>query len=531
MLKILKKIVLLMIIFMPAKIMASPNITTEYIDNVYSNRIVGEKSVTGKFGYIYVDGLIAFCIDPLEIVGSDYSIDNEIIDEYYTAKDQRQIKLIIHYGAATHLNNPYYYMATQELIWRINNKGEYYFTTNSLGVEKIDIEYYKNEIMEKVIKHDILPSFGSQTITPKIYDKIVFEDENDVLSRFFVSYSSKNSTIKQDNLLNIQVLSRDTDVVNLTYSASSGLYSNVYVGNGQTLITSSIDEKQNVQIRIEPSGVSYYFKIIIKEKKTGSISGKVKFKIFDLENAQYLQNGKEYETDNTGTYISDFKLEPGTYQIVYTEVPNGYISSKNVNVFTISDSLKLNSSLMYTQICYIDVPLGQLNITRNLLNYDETKYLLDDMEYKIYALSDIYNVKGEKLYSVNELVSIIKTVDGKAKKILPLGNYYVVEQPNSYGIEIHKVENISFIYDNPTTDYYLVNLDITTKLPNLNITLNTSKQEDNIKNEKIIQNDNNENNIITEELPNATNYLKRYCYIFEIFLIAGMILKISAKKN
>lgn len=478
MLKKIKKIVLLIIILIPFKIMANPTIKIEYIDNVYSNRIIGDHSVTSKFGYIYVNGLIAFCIDPLEIVGNNYVINNELINEYYTEKEQRLIQLIIHYGISTHLNDPYYYMATQELIWRVKNVGDYYFTlTNSLEGEKIDIEYYKNEIMQKVNDHEILPSFSSQTITPKVNDNIQLEDKNNVLSRFFVSYSTKNEILKQGNLLNIKVLSKETDIINLTYNAISGIYSNVYVGNGQTLITSCINEIQNIKIKIEPSGIGYYFKISVKERETGSIYGKVKFKIFDLENAKYIQDGKEYETDNYGTYISNFTLNPGTYKIVYTELPNGYISPKIVNVFSISNNVDNNSNLIYDVISYIEVPQGKLNIVRDAIKYDGRSYLLNDIEYKIYAYSDIYNVIGEKLYSANELVDTIKITEGKTEKILPLGSYYVVEQFNNYGIDKHPVENISFIYDNSITDYYLTNLKITSKIPSLNMTLNTSKEE------------------------------------------------------
>ena len=81
--KNLKKIVILLLLFITNNIEAKEPII-QYIDNVYSNRISSDQVITGHFGYIYMDGQIAFCIEPFKIIGNNYEINNEVLNNFYT---------------------------------------------------------------------------------------------------------------------------------------------------------------------------------------------------------------------------------------------------------------------------------------------------------------------------------------------------------------------------------------------------------------------------------------------------------------
>ena len=450
--------------------------TVQYIDNVYANKISSEQVLTGQLGYIYMGGQIAFCIDPFKIIGNSYEINNTKINEYYTKEEQRKIQLIIHYGSGTHLNNKHYYMATQELIWRIKGEGEYFFTTTpDIDGEKIDIEVYKNDIMKNVEKYELLPSFSDITLTPKLYDKIELIDENEVLKNYDILNLSNNIVTRINNGINIQVTDKNASDITLSYLARSGAHNNTYVGNGQTLITSSLEEQKTTYIHLKPVGVSYYLKIKFLEDNR-SIFGKVKFKIYNHNTSQYIDNGRIFESDSFGVFNSDFKLDLGTYEIAYIDIPRGYISPSFSNQFTLEENTPVNSDSKYEFISYLDTPRGKLTINRNAILYDGSIKKLDEIEYKIYASSNIYDAHSKLLYNANQLVDIVKTNNGKAEIILPMGKYYIEEQANQYDLPISSNKYISFIYNDSITEMYYKNVDITTSLPMITFNIKTLKE-------------------------------------------------------
>lgn len=465
--KIFKTAILAILLFSLSSVNAlTPKV--EYIDNVYSNRIIDGKSINGQLGYIYINDSIAFCIDPMKIIGNEYESFSDIWDNYFTKEQQIKLKLIIHYGIGIHENNKYYYMATQELIWRLNHKGEFYFTeTNSLDGKKIDIELYKNEILEKVRKHDIYPSFNKSTYTTKLYNKLYLMDSNNVIDDYV--YLSGGIVYKKINALEVLVNNPNPTTIKLVKTTKSGKSSNIYIGNGQTLITSNIDERKEAQFNIIPK-VSPYLDIIFKEKDN-LINDKIKFKIYDHGKSNYIYNGKIFES-NSGEFNSDFTIDPGTYEIEYVEIPNNYIFSKLPNKFTIDEN---NNKERYAFVSYLEKPYGILKINRSAINFDGMEYKLDNMNYKIYANDDIYD-NTKILYKKDQLITNITTKKGYVEYILPLGNYRLEEDCNKYNICKHNVENISFQYVDPTIEIYPVAINIVTPLPEINLNITTYKE-------------------------------------------------------
>ena len=474
MLRKIKLIIFLLIVMLLPNVRAiSPRV--EYIDNVYSNRIVDGKSINGQLGYIYLNNRVAYCIDPMKIIGKEYEPYMNKLDDYYTKEQQRKIKLIIHYGYDTHKDNQYYYMATQELIWRINNDGEFYFTTSSnLNGERIDIEKYKNEILNNVKKHDTYPSFNQITISPKLYDKVILTDDNNMLDGYYY-VGGNNIVTTEENKLQIIIENKNPETIKLSKTTSSGTISRTYIGDGQTLITSSIDDVQQISINVIPNGVSFYLNINFKEADN-PIFDVVKFKIYNQNTSNYILDGKIFESNGLGYFESDFKLDPGTYEIVYVDVPRGYIPSKLPNIFTLDENTKVDVKYRYTVTSYLEIPNGLLKINRGLVKYDKSVYKLDNIEYEVYAATNIYDSKNQLLYKKDNIITTLVTINGYAEIKLPLGKYYIIEKDNNYGIKNSGKHNITFKYIDASTDIYIVNKDIITPLPTFTFNINTYKE-------------------------------------------------------
>ena len=473
--KKIKTIILIAIMVILPKVKAiTPKV--EYIDNVYSNRIVDGKSMNGQLGYIYINDNLAFCIEPMKIIGKNYQPYIDKLDDYYTKEQQRKIKLIIHYGIEFHKNDPYYYMATQELIWRLNSNGDFYFTkTPSIDGEKINIDSYKEEILKNVKEHDTYPSFNQITINPKLYDTVTLKDENNVLKEFLYGDSNGNDVYKYDNELKIVVLNKSQTTLKLSKTTFSGSISRTYIGDGQTLITSGLFEKQEATINIIPTGVSYYLGIKFKEKND-SIIDKIKFKIYNHNTSNYLLNGKVFETDNFAYFKSDFKVDPGNYEIEYVDIPSPYIASKLPNKFTLDENSEVDLEFRYQVISYLERPYGILKINRGATKYDKSIYKLNNIEYDIYSYYNNYNNKSKLIYKKDELVTTITTIDGYAEVRLPLGRYYIVERDNNYGVKKSEKQFVTFKYVDSTTEYYIVEKELISPLPRYEISINTYKE-------------------------------------------------------
>ena len=473
--KKIKAIILIAIMVILPKVKAvTPKI--EYIDNVYSNRIVDGKSINGQLGYIYINDNLAFCIDPMKIIGKDYQPYVDKLDDYYTDEQQRKLKLIIHYGIELHKNNPYYYMATQELIWRLNNNGDFYFTkTSSINGEKINIDSYKEEILRNVKGHDIYPSFNQITITPKLYDTVLLKDENNVLEKFLYGNSNGNTVYKQGNELEIIISNMSPTTLKLHKTTMSGGISRTYIGDGQTLITSSLFDEQEATINIIPTGVSYYLGIKFKEGND-SIINKIKFKIYNHDTSNYILNGKIFESNNFGYFKSDFKINPGNYEIEYVDIPSPYIVSKLPNKFTLDENSEVDDEFRYQVVSYLEQPYGILKINRGVTKFDKSIYKLNNIEYDIYSYSNNYDNKSNLIYKKDQLVTTITTIDGYAEVKLPLGRYYVVERDNNYGVKKSAKQFATFKYVDSTTEYYISEKELISPLPRYDISINTYKE-------------------------------------------------------
>lgn len=223
---------------------------------VYNQKIDGElKSNTVTM--FQMGDRIAYCIEPgVEITDNYYNIYTDWSTVTFSEELKSKIEKIGYYGYEypSHQTN-YYYIAAQELIWEaVNPDIEVTWTTGKdMTGDVIDISKEKEEILELVESHDLIPSFSEQLFKDKLGETIVLEDENGVLENYEISGSAYHEVTIDGNKLIIKLsdtlVSEETLTLTRKYydDASLLVYSK---GDSQKLASLRITTDKNTYIQI-----------------------------------------------------------------------------------------------------------------------------------------------------------------------------------------------------------------------------------------------------------------------------------------
>lgn len=214
-----------------------------------------------------------------------------------------------------------------------------------------------------------------------------------------------------------------------------------------------------------------YFKYQLKAKED----------IYYLGNLIYKKDEtiSELKSDVNGKINEKLNLLPGKYTLEELTNNQEYINKDNIDI-----NIKLYDNNL-SCVLYKYLKRGNLLVNIN-----------SDSEEKINYLTFFYN--ENKKYEINDKLLINDIKVGKYK--LFYDKEYIVE-----------------IKENDTTTL------------NINI-LKNNEEKSNLE----IKNEEQEKVNTVEELetlPNTYNYMKQYCILYEMFLIAGLIIKLYAKKN
>lgn len=463
------KIILLLVlsIFLNIHIKALvPNII--YQPGIYGNKVQGSLTFYGQLGYIYIDNKLAYCIEPYKLVGNDYIIDSSVKNSF-TQNDLNYFTLLSYYGYNnTNHNNIYYYMATQELIWRRITGQEVYWTTENVAKgDRINIESYKNEILNSISRHNLSISFGNPSVRGDFRQTVVLEDTNNVLQYYKINNQTSNKVWKEGNKLYITIMSSQAQNITLERKFNNGTGNVFYSSNNnQAIGTFALNETKRQTINVQATNqYSMKLNVIFKDKNTKEIiQGRVKFKIKDLDNQNYLKGNSIFETDETGIYLSDFYVEEGNYQIEIISVPPNYTVEEGTK-FEIVE----NPSIDVIDVeNFIEEAKGKIEIKRifDMTELGKEKINVPDVNYEIYAAENIYNFSNDILYNKNELVdTIITDKQGEAiTNLLPLGKYYIKEiLDNSKITKDETIYEIVLIYKDVNTKIITEKLKILTK--------------------------------------------------------------------
>lgn len=308
----MKKIIyFLCIMFLAGSIKAiSPEII--YQENIYSNRI-GDKLYSGQLGYIFIDDQIVYCLEPFKIVGKSYNEDSGYLNKY-DDDILDYFEMVSYYGYNRFdRNNIYYYMAAQELIWEKILGGDYvYWSTEKDGQgELINIDSYKNEIINDINKFYLKPSFDDKHFSLPFFDEIKIYDSNNVFNTYTeFSYSGNNKIIKNDKGFIVTILEEGYQKIKYSKTLKTDNVTKFYTEFGQqTLASFGINKKINGEFSI--LGREYYtnLNVVFYDDVTKDVIFDV---VFEMESTNEL-NGMWKNID--GKYRYSNPLNEGKYKI------------------------------------------------------------------------------------------------------------------------------------------------------------------------------------------------------------------------
>ena len=153
----------------------------------------GNNYFSWKLQNYYVDGQVAYCIEPGIPEGNDY-YQGSWSDAGLSDEIGRKVSLIAYYGYTYPGHQTLKYRATtQGMIWAtiLGNNTTVRFSTERYNKgTPLDISAETNEINRLMEEHYKVPSFDGQTINAQVGKTITLTDTNNVLSNFNVTLSS-----------------------------------------------------------------------------------------------------------------------------------------------------------------------------------------------------------------------------------------------------------------------------------------------------------------------------------------------------
>lgn len=451
----MKKIILLIIGIMfiiPNKVLADN--TDSYVTWTLDMDVVAHQVKDGvdhmtNLAMITTNGVSSYCIEPgIEadkdsLYNSTYNIEDTPIGDI----DVKKLSLIGYYGYGyTNHNEKEYYMATQELIWRLMGVENAYWTKGKYG-DIIDISKYKDDILNLVNAHDKVPDFNFSN-KYIVGEEISVSDNNNVLNEFEILSSNGNALIEANNI-KIKVIDGDNSFI-LKRKKQNKITRFYYKSGFQTIASFGFpyDVQQEYNINYD------YGKIIVNKLDSDTKENVAGSKESSLEGAQYAlydEMGNELqikETNKEGVAVFE-KLESKLYTVKEIKPSCGYtLDESNHKTFVNKYNNVVNLK------SYEKIIKGQILITK--IFDDNSNGLMVPEEGITFDVYDIDNI----------LIGSYTTDDnGKVFFDLVYGTYLIKQRNSPEGI--NKVEDFVVIIDkdNVKKEYVLVNKKIEEEMP------------------------------------------------------------------
>lgn len=278
------------------------------------NHITGQEVDVNLWRIVMDGNSDMFCIESNVMT---YSGGGYVPESFIHSKKDIMSK-VTHYGYNITEKTDYDYAVTQVLLWEV--MGDRLISTN---IPNYQVK--KQEIMAKVNRHDVLPSWNGKSHTVKVGESITIDDTNAITSQMILESNKTNTAIKVNG--NKLLITPESNSINgeITFNKIAKGYvgsSIVYrKPNYQAIATMKLDNTKPASLNLN----------IIK-------LGNVKVQKIDEETGNPLANAvirfeydgssKEVTTDKNG--IAELKdIAQGT-KIRITEVtaPNGFVNRK-----------------------------------------------------------------------------------------------------------------------------------------------------------------------------------------------------------
>lgn len=404
-----------------------------YQDNIYYVHVNNDGSEYSSYqlAMFYVDGKLAYCIEPgLAIYSTKYSTGDWNITSL-NSDQRRKIELIGYYGYEYpgHQGNVKYYMAAQELIWKVVKPLNATWSIEKRGGGQIiSLEAEKNEILNLISKHNTKPSFNNTTINSVVGNSFSLNDTNNVLSEYQI-YSNDNQDVSIDNnTLNVKVNSTgNIEIRFIRKSYDNDINLIYYNSNSQKLAHTRFSEPMVANLKIQSVAGKVKINKLDKDtnKNKAQGEGSLKGAVYDIfnENDEYITS---LTTDELGQAISVNLPSLGRY----------YIKEKSASIGYLVDNTKY----------YFDMTKDNLNQNINVYekvisrSYDITKVYASN---KTEIMTPEPNVEFG-IYDKNNKLVLKKTTDkdGKIYFTLPYGSYTLKQLTTTKGYE--KIKDYHF---------------------------------------------------------------------------------------
>jgi hypothetical protein len=409
----------------------------------------GSDKLTGKYIYLMNNNPV-YCIEPgTDITSSSYNSTTDLSQSGLTQEQLDYIKLLSYYGYEykTHKEDIIYYLATQELIWTYLSDMKIYWTESlNFPIQKLNIESYKQEILNLVNNHYLKPQISSN-IETYVGETLTLEDTNNILSNYYIENSGHQSVSIENNKLIIEI-DKDyigEDTIKLTrkddYNQSPILF---YYESSQKMLSPGGLEKQTFDIKLNIKGATLDIYKYDLDNNSATSQGEA-----TLENAEYelYDSNKKLVTtlttdDQAHSTLNNLTL--GTYYLKEKTPSIGYKLNEETTEITID---KPNNSI----ILYEEVIKSKIEILKLYGNKNSE------------ALTPESNITFNIYDKDNNLYSTITTNDqGECSTYLPYGSYTIKQENTTQGYE--KISDINITINENSSSiirYNLFNKEIT----------------------------------------------------------------------
>ena len=312
----MKKFIYFLSIMMFAVSIKAISPEVNYQEGIYSNRI-GDKLYSGQMAFIFMNEHIVYCLEPFEIVGKTYYEDSDYLNRFDEATIE-YFELVAYYGYNSERNSIYHYMAAQEIIWEKILGGDYvYWTTGINGTgDIINIDSYKNEIIDNVNAFYMKPSFEEKFYSLPFFEENLIYDENGIFNTYTeYGYGGSNQIERIDSGFKITILEEGETTINYSKVLKTNNDTVVYTGKGnQPLASFGINKVKSGNLYIYGREYATRLSLIFYDNKTKERISDVDFNVKELDDNW----GKENGVYNYGVAIGEGKytIEVNDYEIV-----------------------------------------------------------------------------------------------------------------------------------------------------------------------------------------------------------------------